>query len=136
MCPLLPLGGTYAGLSSTCNQARCRIADPAWPPRRIPAKYYHVGLYPSRCISAGPDDGIREVMADGDKKSGNQRVRVLDPFLRRGGILRLLFVPSEIPGRLGSTTKRLPVERLPIEGQTRLTRSVPLAPVITRGPIS
>lgn len=57
------------GLSSTCNQGRCRITDPAWPTRRIPAKYYHVGLYPSRSIAAGPHEGIREVMADGDKKS-------------------------------------------------------------------
>jgi hypothetical protein len=74
------------GLSSACTQARCRIADPAWPPRRIPAKYYHVGLYPSRSIAAGPDDGVREVMPDGDKKSANQRVEVCDGFLRRGGV--------------------------------------------------
>lgn len=66
------------GLSSTCTQGGCRIADAAWLLRQIPPKYYHVGLYPTRCIRRRANGRLREVGAEADKKSGNQCVRGRD----------------------------------------------------------
>jgi hypothetical protein len=70
-------------------------------------------------------------MADGDKKSGNQCVRVLDPFLRRGA-----FAASFRP--VGNPVKARIDDKKASRGATADRRpdsphpQCPLAPVITQ----